>query len=103
MYVDSVQFQLQKQYTVELRNPGVSSVKVRQDSRIMASGGWDGRSVQLGIIWRCSCCGNSDNMRSYMLGEALCSRKSEREKFVLVLLLKFDGWYLFILVPSVFC
>eukprot|EP00731_Ephydatia_muelleri_P022930 Em0015g513a len=37
------QFQLQKQYSVELRNPGVSSVKVRRDSKIMASGGWDGR------------------------------------------------------------
>ena len=44
----SVQFQLQKQYSVELKNPGVSSVKVRRDSKIMASGGWDGRSVQIG-------------------------------------------------------
>lgn len=48
-WMASIQLQLQKQYSVELRNPGVSCVRVRQDSRIMASGGWDGRCVEVGV------------------------------------------------------
>lgn len=34
---------LEKRYSVELKNAGVADVSVRQDSKIIASGGWDGR------------------------------------------------------------
>lgn len=37
------QFILEKSYSMPLRNSGVSTVKIRHDGRILASGGWDGR------------------------------------------------------------
>ena len=39
----SLQSVLEKRYSVELRNAGVADVSVRQDGKIMSSGGWDGR------------------------------------------------------------
>ena len=44
--------QMQKCYSVELRNAGVADVAVRQDSRIMVSGGWDGRFLYT-VIFMC--------------------------------------------------
>ena len=37
---------LRKKYSVELKNAGVGDVSVRQDSKIMASAGWDGRYIR---------------------------------------------------------
>ena len=34
---------MEKRFSVELKNSGVADVAVRADSKIMASGGWDGR------------------------------------------------------------
>ena len=28
---------------IELKNPGLASVKIRSDCKILATGGWDGR------------------------------------------------------------
>ena len=29
--------------TIHLKNPGISDIAIRQDQRIFATGGWDGR------------------------------------------------------------
>ena len=34
---------MEKRFAMELKNPGIADVAVRQDGKIMASGGWDGR------------------------------------------------------------
>ena len=34
-----------QKYSVSIKNSGVSSVAIRLDGKIMASGGWDGRLV----------------------------------------------------------
>ena len=49
LYVLSLQCALEKKYSVPLRNAGVADVSVRQDSRIMVSGGWDGRCINCAI------------------------------------------------------
>ena len=36
---------LTKAYSVAVKNSGIASVKIREDGRIMACGGWDGRFV----------------------------------------------------------
>ena len=38
-----LQGQLERKYSVELRNAGLADVAIRSDNKIMASGGWDGR------------------------------------------------------------
>lgn len=38
-----LQDQLEKHYSIHLRNSGVADVQVRHDHKIIASGGWDGR------------------------------------------------------------
>lgn len=38
-----IQGKLEKKYSVEVRNAGVADVAIRTDSKIFASGGWDGR------------------------------------------------------------
>ena len=38
-----VQGKLEKKYSIELKNAGVADVAIRNDSKIFASGGWDGR------------------------------------------------------------
>lgn len=34
---------MEKKYSVELKNVGVADVAIRNDCKIFASGGWDGR------------------------------------------------------------
>lgn len=41
---------LEKKYSVELKSSGVADVSVRQDGKIMASGGWDGRSGPSNVL-----------------------------------------------------
>ena len=38
-----LQGQLERKYSVELRNASLADVAIRSDNKIMASGGWDGR------------------------------------------------------------
>jgi WD40 repeat protein len=37
------QLRLQKSATMPLKNPGVAAVAIRQDSRVLATAGWDGK------------------------------------------------------------
>jgi len=34
---------LENKYKVKLKNPGIADIAVRGDSKIVATGGWDGR------------------------------------------------------------
>ena len=38
-----LQYALSVDRQIELKNPGIASVKIRKDCRILATGGWDGR------------------------------------------------------------
>ena len=38
-----IQGKLEKKYSLELKNAGVADVAIRNDQKIFASGGWDGR------------------------------------------------------------
>ena len=39
----SSQCSLLAEKQIDLKNPGIGSVKIRKDCKILATGGWDGR------------------------------------------------------------
>lgn len=42
-YHYTMQGQLEKKYSIDLKNAGVADVAIRSDCKIFATGGWDGR------------------------------------------------------------
>ena len=66
--------QMQKCYSVELRNAGVADVAVRQDSRIMVSGGWDGRFLYT-VIFMCVPGVETDNIALHLLFQGFSAKQ----------------------------